>query len=106
METRADWDNNIPKPIVAPDTVNSFEACGAACRQDQKCFQWNWHGGKCYLIHSIRYGFPRAADKPDENGQGGGAYMSGWVTERIAAWRSARTCDVVGWVRPSITRIF
>ncbi|ROT39626.1 hypothetical protein SODALDRAFT_331731 [Sodiomyces alkalinus F11] len=106
IETRADWDNSDPKAWEAPETVDSFEACGVACGQNPECFQWNWHGGKCRLIRSIRHGFPRAADRPDENGQGGGAYMSGWASERIAAWRSARTCDVVGWVRPSITRIF
>ncbi|KAM0632282.1 hypothetical protein ACHAPW_004836 [Verticillium nonalfalfae] len=104
--TRADWDNMWePITIEGPPKTATFEECGAACQEHSACFQYNWHGDKCYLVQSIRLGHARDAEKETEEHKGG-SFQSGWLSERIAEWRQQQRCEVVQWVRPSLTRIY
>ncbi|KAG7140825.1 hypothetical protein HYQ45_002542 [Verticillium longisporum] len=104
--TRADWDNMWgPITIEGPPKTATFEECGAACQEHSACFQYNWHGDKCYLVHSIRLGHARDAEKETDKHKGG-SFQSGWLSERIAVWRQQQRCEVVQWVRPSLTRIY
>lgn len=94
-----------PITIEGPPKTATFEECGAACQEHSACFQYNWHGDKCYLVQSIRLGHARDAEKETDKHKGG-SFQSGWLSERIAEWRQQQRCEVVQWVRPSLTRIY
>lgn len=93
--------------------------------------QYNFHADTCWFVRSIRYGQAKApliedwrepklkpgVEKPEDGGdlkksdivpwtKEEARFMAGWMTSRIDNWRNERKCEVVQWVRPSITRIF
>lgn len=102
-----DWDNGNWDGWDAPPEagIDSFEACGAYCQAHGDCVQYSWRGGqekKCIAMRSIRYG--EKAQHSDEDPTQ--AIKAGWIEERVNQFRADRQCEVVQWVKPSITRIF
>lgn len=107
-ETRDDWDNQTNNNWKAPATagIDSADTCEEYCRGEEACLQWNWSGPdtkECVLMRSIKHGWAR---KPEDRDDARISYTSGWVQHRIEKWRSARKCEVVDWVGPSLERIF
>ncbi|KAF2090374.1 glycosyltransferase family 31 protein [Saccharata proteae CBS 121410] len=110
--TRPDWDNAQWDAFRAPDPPpsesqpdsphDSFEACGHACHQHDKCFQYNFHDATCTFVSSMRFGFHR---EPDEE-RARGRWMAGWDTEKMREWMEGRRCEEAEWVRASLQRIF
>ncbi|TKA24591.1 hypothetical protein B0A50_06351 [Salinomyces thailandicus] len=117
-ETRADWDNADFDGYPAPhetDAHDSFEACGAACKSDDHCFQWTYHLQKCTFVRSFRLGRAKEEgvglskdpevlkknwNKEDQR------FMAGWDVEAIRKWMEEHVCERAQWVRPSLKRIF
>lgn len=50
-----------------------------ACEEDEKCFQYSFHGQKCSIGRSVRLGHAKVAD-------GEGIWQSGWNKSRLAQW--------------------
>ncbi|KIW14601.1 hypothetical protein PV08_07385 [Exophiala spinifera] len=66
-------------------SVESFDACRAACLDDGDCKQFSWHPGTCKLNESIKVG--HAVETSEE-------YASGWVLERVQAFKESQgTCE-------------
>ena len=109
--TRHDWNNlSQDMKIVAPslategdlpfDKLRDFEqravessgACEAACkRQPQdKCVQWMFTPGRCYLGRVIRLG--RTDERESEK------WVSGWISERVKNYKNRMgDCAKVTW---------
>lgn len=121
------WDNGKWDFWVAPPEakIDSFDACGSYCSDNDECLQFNWRGRdeqKCVLSKSFRVGDAREPEKiiePEVKDDKGNVippppdrkdrwvdFKSGWMTERIEQWRNKRNCSEVQWVGPSIKRIF
>lgn len=107
QETREDWDNSIWDRLAQGRDVpgDSVEACVEACEADETCLQYLWRGEKakqCVLMPYISHGRKRA----DETATGGFRFLSGWMVERIEAWKRRNTCGEDAWVSPSTERIY
>jgi hypothetical protein len=121
------WDNGKWDFWVAPPEakIDSFDACGSYCSDNDECLQFNWRGRdeqKCVLSKSFRVGDAREPEKiiePEVKDDKGNVippppdrkdrwvnFKSGWMTDRIEQWRNKRNCSEVQWVGPSIKRIF
>ncbi|EPE35713.1 hypothetical protein GLAREA_05050 [Glarea lozoyensis ATCC 20868] len=96
-ERRENWDNlaadkgEFGKTGGVKKVAATFEECKSACEGDEDCFQFSWHGGKCFVGRSVRFGEERI---PDE----GGEWTSGWSLTRLESWMGRQEgCDGVEW---------
>ncbi|KOS18241.1 Beta-1 [Escovopsis weberi] len=114
--SRTGWDNGDWNGWIADDgkDIESFDACREACVADKGCVQFNWRGRdarKCLLMRTFRYGSKRDAETMmEQDGDRGGKerwvdFTAGWLGERMEQWRTKKTCDVVEWVGPSVSRV-
>lgn len=80
-----DWSNMIDEIAVtkAGKAGLSFAACYNACLEDSKCVQCEHFKDICRLSHRIRLGHEKPRD-------GYKRYTSGWVEERVEAFRRAQ----------------
>ena len=96
------WDNlSNDWTIRRGDFVNSgyetAEACEALCRQSHECLQWAWSPGLCRGGRLVRLGWAlhnrpalgSADDRIAYAAENDGA-VSGWLLDRIEAFRAAR----------------
>ncbi|RYP20706.1 hypothetical protein DL765_002656 [Monosporascus sp. GIB2] len=106
-----DWDNCCWGTYHGPN-VTSFAECGKACSENEECFQYRYHLGKCTFMRFMRYGEARDPQIPSDSYDDQewtyeqSRFMSGWVQPRIDAWIEERKCRKAQWVRPSLERIF
>ncbi|EMC96054.1 hypothetical protein BAUCODRAFT_34821 [Baudoinia panamericana UAMH 10762] len=73
------------------ESVNSADACAAACarKREYECVQWMWSPGRCYLGKDIRLG---RSDAPyDEH------WTSGWMMDRVQAFKQKFEQCKVKW---------
>ncbi|KAF2448049.1 glycosyltransferase family 31 protein [Karstenula rhodostoma CBS 690.94] len=78
-----DW-SNMSEDITytgGPAGISS-ESCRAACVRTTKCMQYEHSGDTCRLSHDIRLGNRQVPE-------GGKKWTSGWVVERIGAFKAA-----------------
>lgn len=122
MPILKDWDNGGWAEFSPPDNlkIDSLATCRSACETSDRCLQFRWSGldaKECLLMFQIRYGQarkpetlqgpePKEGDAESKGKEKMIDYTSGWITERITRWREERSCPVVQWVGPSITRIY
>lgn len=62
-------------PTLYKQSVESFEDCEAACRDNEACIQYMWEPGRCQLGKDIRLG--NSDDREKDH------WMSGWLLDRI-----------------------
>ncbi|KAF1356576.1 hypothetical protein BDV97DRAFT_394482 [Delphinella strobiligena] len=62
-------------PLPYQQSVESFEDCEAACRDNEACIQYMWEPGRCHLGKDIRLG--NGDDREEHH------WMSGWLLDRI-----------------------
>lgn len=71
----------------------SFEACQKACESLDRCFQYRFHNGICFIGKKIRHGEPKKPTKIVDK-----QYKSGWNMDKITQWVEAHEhCDGVKW---------
>jgi hypothetical protein len=91
-----DWKNDEEKQQLWDDlseleksSIESADRCRGVCETDPECVQWSWHPGTCKLSHQIKMGRP--VDGKEE-------YTSGWMIERVQAFKEARgECGDISW---------
>ena len=73
------------------DAYKSFEDCGKACVEQDRCFQYTFRDGVCGFSYSYRLGYRR---KPED----GKNFKSGFAVEKIKKYVEANTCEEVEWL--------
>lgn len=98
------WDNLSKDWTISQDdppaksnhAYESPEACEQACRARVSCLQWAWRPGSCRGDKVVRLGWAldnrpelgSAADRVVKaNGQGDADAVSGWMEDRIEAYK-------------------
>ncbi|GAB7341221.1 hypothetical protein MBLNU457_7505t1 [Dothideomycetes sp. NU457] len=73
--------------------TQSFEDCANMCKMhDERCLQWQYEPGRCYLGYDIRLG--ATDDRTD------GQWKAGWNEERIRQFiEKQEPCDIT-WAAP------
>ncbi|ORY09238.1 hypothetical protein BCR34DRAFT_376245 [Clohesyomyces aquaticus] len=87
---REDWSNlsedvTISTPYSAGE---SFDNCFEACLRNRKCVQYEHFRDTCRLSYTTRMGH---AQTPKGFGTGKTRWTSGWVTDRIEAFKAAHS---------------
>ncbi|KAL4810127.1 peptidase S8/S53 domain-containing protein [Aspergillus unguis] len=107
---RKDWNNADMDSFDAPDheAHESFESCKEACHENEHCFQFTHHRGKCRMARVIRLGNPAPQDTDDDDydDDDDGRSLAGWDVEKIMDFKKEYACETVEWPEPSTERIF
>jgi hypothetical protein len=69
----------------------SFEHCGKACEEQERCFQYVYSDKTCGFSYSYRLGYKRLP----ENGK---SFKSGFVLEKIKKYADANPCPEPEWL--------
>ncbi|KAF2020979.1 glycosyltransferase family 31 protein [Aaosphaeria arxii CBS 175.79] len=101
-----DWHNAYLDTISPPTSLDSFDACAAACHAHNECWQFTWHAQRCHMSSALRLG-----EKKDPDGEGGTEeerrYISGWDVEKVRKLWEEKSCEGgARWVKPSVKRRF
>lgn len=73
------------------NAYKSFEDCGKACEEQDRCWQYVFHDGTCGFSFSFRLGYK----KEKENGK---SFKSGFAVEKIKKYSETNTCQSVEWL--------
>lgn len=69
----------------------SFENCGKACEEQERCFQYVYSEGVCGFSYSYRLGYKRPRE-------GNVSFKSGFVLDKIKKYGEANRCNKPEWL--------
>lgn len=88
------------------EQVDTAEKCSKACENDPVCLEWTFYGKehkRCSLQSSIQNGGPKEPGRLEDKDID---WTAGWMTDRIARWKTEKQCYKPKWPGASVRRVF
>jgi hypothetical protein len=73
------------------EAYSSFEACGKACEEQERCYQYVYSDKTCGFSYSFRLGHRKAKED-------GKTFKSGFVLEKIKKFSNENSCSEPEWL--------
>ncbi|OAQ97748.1 hypothetical protein LLEC1_00412 [Akanthomyces lecanii] len=106
---RNDWrnDDRFGRKVEGDVEIATQEDCEAHCRSLSECFMWMWRGNdkkECIVSESVLLYGQEA--QPEEVDGMQIKYTSGWIVDRVEAWKADHECNGTLWMSHSFGRMF
>lgn len=109
-ESRRDnWrnDDRFGRQVEGDVGVATQQDCEAHCRSLTECFMWMWRGDdlkECFVSEGVVLHGQEAQPEQVDGMQV--KYTSGWMVDKMKAWKADHECDDTLWMSHSFGRIF